>query len=220
MDDTVAQAATFSATALLGLTMGLTACSAFCLPYFGTWMMGRGVTTQPWQDAGSFLLGRLTAYTLLGGMAAGVGNLAWLAWLENTGRLALAGLVLSIGGWLLLSPVPKPITSCRNSALDRTLPPFALGLTLSLVPCLPLLTLLASCALAGGVIQGLLQGALFGLTASLAPIFLATVVLGGIGRGLIHQQPRFAPWLRRGAGLILVAMAVSPLATLFAWIGG
>src|SRR5512140_3006215 len=63
---------------LLGASLGLTACTATCLPFMGTWVLGRGGTQgQALRDTALFVSGRIVAYTLLGAVAAGAGT--WLA---------------------------------------------------------------------------------------------------------------------------------------------
>ncbi|MFA5371961.1 MAG: sulfite exporter TauE/SafE family protein, partial [Sideroxydans sp.] len=63
---------------LLGVSLGLTACTVTCLPFMGTWVLGRGGTQlQVWRDTGLFAAGRILAYTLLGAVAAAAGT--WLS---------------------------------------------------------------------------------------------------------------------------------------------
>ncbi|NTV95489.1 MAG: sulfite exporter TauE/SafE family protein, partial [Thiobacillus sp.] len=60
---------------LLGLTLGLTACTVTCLPYMGAWMLARERATAL-ADTIAFLAGRVAAYALMG-LAAGLAG-AWL----------------------------------------------------------------------------------------------------------------------------------------------
>lgn len=63
---------------LLGVSLGLTACTVTCLPFMGTWVLGRGGSqTQALYDTGMFVTGRIIAYTLLGAIAGGAG--VWLS---------------------------------------------------------------------------------------------------------------------------------------------
>ena len=46
---------------LLGVSMGLTACTVTCLPFMGTWVLGRGGSKrEALLDTGVFVLGRVT----------------------------------------------------------------------------------------------------------------------------------------------------------------
>ncbi|MBF0427524.1 MAG: sulfite exporter TauE/SafE family protein [Magnetococcales bacterium] len=195
-----------AATAVLGLTMGLTACSAFCLPYFGSWVLG-GDGTRSWNDAGWFFLGRVIAYALLGGMAAALGHVVLLSDSPSLGRLVLSGVSL-LAGLFLLFFSSSPGT-CHGAKFTHW-PPLLLGMAVSLVPCPPLGALLVACALSGEIVMGLLHGMIFGLTTSLTPVLLASLLLGHAGRELRGMFPGLAPWLRRGAGVVLVILAARP----------
>jgi len=60
---------------VLGASMGLTACTATCLPFMGTWMVARaGGQANPLRDTAGFIGGRIAAYTLLGALAAQAGQ--------------------------------------------------------------------------------------------------------------------------------------------------
>lgn len=201
-----------STTALLGLTMGLTACSAFCLPYFGAWIVGQ-TPSRPWQPAGLFLLGRVTAYALLGGTAAMLGDLLLAHTTALYGRLVLASVSMLAGFSLLFvyqsGRVVTPHHICQGNR-GASWPPLLLGMAISLVPCPTLAGVLTACSLTGSTMMGLLHGALFGATTSLAPVLLASALLGRTGEALQTLLPAFSPWLRRGAGLALIALAVHP----------
>lgn len=199
-------------TALLGLTMGLTTCSAFCLPYFGAWIVGE-TPSRPWQPAGLFLLGRVTAYALLGGAAAAVGNLLLAHTTAQYGGLILTMVSMLAGLSLLFvcqrggGGTPHPL--CQRNRSARW-PPLLLGMAISLVPCPTLAGVLTACSLTGSTLMGLLHGALFGATTSLAPVLVAALLLGRTGEALQTLLPALSPWLRRGAGLALIALALHP----------
>lgn len=193
-------------TGMLGLTVGFTACTAYCLPYFGSWILGRH-PPRPWVDAGWFFLGRMAAYMILGGATAALGGV--LATSTHVGHLLLAFVSLFIGILLLFQKTVPSQGGCCGVQGSR-LPPFLLGVAVSVVPCPPLASLLAACSLTGDPVVGLLHGGLFGLTASLAPVLLVTTVLGHVGRAVQGIFPDFSLWLRRGAGLALVTLALQP----------
>lgn len=200
----------FATTALLGLTMGFTACTAYCLPYFGSWVLGCHNRSHPWMDAVLFFVGRVVAYALLGGTTASLGRALLADSSIPLGRLVLSGVSLFAGFILFFQNNGQPNKSCVNLHIG-TLPPLLLGVAVSIVPCPPLTALLAACALTGDITVGLLHGGLFGLTASLAPVVLVSVVLGRTGRALPAIFPWFSPWLRKGAALALVVLALQPL---------
>ncbi|MEO5331653.1 MAG: sulfite exporter TauE/SafE family protein [Magnetococcus sp. YQC-5] len=198
----------FPTTALLGLTMGLTACTAYCLPYFGSWVLGHNAT-HPWQDAGWFLLGRVMAYAVLGWAAAGLGQVVMSSGAGQVGRLVLSGVSVLVGFVLLFNRFPTRSGVCPQARMGSW-SPMLLGMAVSLVPCPPLAALLAACSLTGNAMIGLLHGGLFGLTASLAPVVLVSSVLGHAGQAMRGLFPGIAPWLRLGAGVALIALALRP----------
>src|SRR5512142_337302 len=151
------QQTTLLAVWLLGVSLGLTACTATCLPFMGTWILGRGGSQmQALRDTALFVSGRIIAYSLLGALAGGAG--AWLAQAMRGGTgNALIGLAsIAAGLWLLRSKAHAPCGIARGAGGT---PPLLLGFSLSLTPCAPLASLLAVCAAAGSIRWGMASGA-------------------------------------------------------------
>lgn len=195
---------------LLGVSMGLTACTITCLPFLGSWVIGRGIGARAaLYDTGIFLLGRITAYSLLGAVAAGFSG--WLTGVleGHAGHLVIAAASIGAGAWLL-RPARRhaPCGTARNGA---SLPPFFLGFSLSLAPCAPLAALLAASALSGEVLAGASYGAWFGVGAAITPLILIVPIVGLSGRRLLVTQPQWLRWLRFGAGIALVALGLRRL---------
>ncbi len=199
---------------LLGLSMGLTACTVTCLPFMGTWVIGRGGGNRAaLLDTGVFLLGRVTAYGLLGGLAGALG--AWLtqALSSGIGNAFIGVASIAAGLWLLWpSRRNAPCGAARNGAAT---PPFLLGFSLSLTPCAPLASLLAACALSGGALPGIGYGLSFGIGAALTPLLVIVPLLGLFGQTLREGRLWLGTWLRWGAAAVLVAIGVRRLLVLF-----
>jgi len=199
---------------LLGLSMGLTACTVTCLPFMGTWVLGRGGGKRAaLLDTGVFLLGRVTAYSLLGGLAGAFG--AWLtqALSGGIGNVFVGVASIGAGVWLLLPS--RRSGSCGAARNGAGMPPFLLGFSLSLTPCAPLASLLAACALSGGAMAGAGYGLSFGLGAALTPLLLIVPLLGLFGQGLREGRWWLGSWLRWGAAAVLVAIGIRRLLVLF-----
>ncbi len=195
---------------LLGLSMGLTACTATCLPFMGTWMIGRGGTAAiALRDTGAFVAGRVMAYSLLGAIAGGAGK-----WLADTLQGGIGHLIIGLSGvaagtWLLATRdghAPCGIRRRLNGA-----PPFAIGFSLSLTPCVPLASLLAVCAQAGNASTGIGYGLAFGMGAAVTPMLILLPLLGKFGRHLRTERPWLGLWARRGAALVLIAIGLRRL---------
>ncbi len=196
---------------LLGASLGLTACTVTCLPFMGTWVLARGGASAL-ADTGVFLAGRLAAYTALG-LAAGAAG-AWLAKVlaGGSGNLVIGGASLAAGLWLLLGPAPQ--RACAAARAGGQMPPFALGFSLSLVPCAPLASLLAFAAQAGSPGQGAAYGLAFGLGAALTPLLILLPLLGRFGEQLRRGRAGLGVWLKRGAALVLVTLGLHRI-----WLG-
>lgn len=188
---------------LLGLSLGLTACTVTCLPYMGAWVMGRERGTAL-ADTVAFLAGRVTAYALLG-LAAGLAG-AWLTQVlqGGIGHVAIGVASLAAGLWLLRG------TSRRGCAAGRRAhaSPLAMGFALSLTPCAPLASLLAFAAQAGSAVGGMAYGLAFGLGAAVTPLLVLLPVLGWFGQRLREGRAELGLWLRRGAGLVLAVLGI------------
>jgi len=192
---------------LLGASLGLTACTATCLPFMGTWILGRGGTQmQALRDTALFVAGRIFAYTMLGAVAASAGT--WLAQVMRggTGNFIIGAASISAGIWLLL-PV-KPHASCGAVRNKDVSPPFVLGFSLSLTPCAPLASLLAVCAAAGSVGWGMANGMAFGFGAALTPLLVLLPLISLFGTNLRENREWITRWVRWGAGAVLIVLGL------------
>lgn len=188
---------------LLGVSLGLTACTATCLPYMGAWMLARERGTLL-SDTASFVTGRVLAYAAMG-LAAGLAG-SWLntALTSGVGHLAVGLAALAAGIWLWLDRPGKGCAASRRGAAS----PLALGFSLSLTPCAPLASLLAFAAQGGSAATGMAYGLAFGLGAAVTPLLLLLPVLGWFGQRLREDRASVGLWLRRGAGLVLAVMGL------------
>ncbi|MBS1190031.1 MAG: hypothetical protein H6R10_1823 [Rhodocyclaceae bacterium] len=204
---------------LLGVSLGLTACTVTCLPFIGTWVLGRNSAgAGSLADALSFLGGRLVAYGLLGAAAAALGS--WFLEQLATGwGNAVIGLV-SLGAGLVLALPRREGTGCGVRRLAGRSSPFLMGVALTLIPCAPLATLLATCAAAGSAGAGWLLGSTFGLGTLLSPMLVLIPATGGFGRRLAARNPWLTLWLRLGAAGVLVALGGRRLALVDAALAG
>ncbi len=192
---------------LLGVSLGLTACTATCLPFMGTWVLGRGGTQlQVLRDTGLFAAGRILAYTLLGAVAAAAGTWLSQAMRGGTGHLVIGFASIAAGVWLLRAA--KPHSPCGVAKSAGSTPPLLLGFSLSLTPCAPLASLLAVCAAAGSIKLGMANGVAFGLGAALTPLLILLPLINFFGKNLRDNQKWITRWIGWGAASVLIALGL------------
>jgi len=192
---------------LLGVSLGLTACTATCMPFMGSWVLGRGGSQfEVLRDTVLFVTGRILAYTLLGAIAAGAGTWLAQAMRGGTGNLFIGAASIAAGVWLLRSANPhRPCNAARNAG---TTPPLLLGFSLSLTPCAPLASLLAVCAAAGNIGWGMANGVAFGLGAALTPLLILLPLINLLGKNLRENREWITRWIRWGAAAVLTLLGV------------
>lgn len=225
LDELAAGQVTLTTLWLLGVSMGLTACTVTCLPFMGTWALGRASgQREAFLHTGVFLAGRVTTYTLLAALAgaAGIGLAKALGGTWGNGVIGATSIVAGL--WLLARPggrscgvPPAPAFApvhFRRARRD-SLPPLFLGAALSLTPCTPLASLLALAANAGSATQGAGYGLAFGLGAAMTPILVLVPLAGRLGRELRAGRSWIARWLTWAAAAVLILLGLRRLWPIF-----
>lgn len=204
---------------LLGVSMGLTACTVTCLPFMGTWALGRASSTaEAFRHAVVFLAGRVLMYTLLAASAglAGLGLAKALGGIW--GNALIGGASIGAGLWLLFKSHRQGCTQKRPAVQPLRFhgqadaaPPFALGATLALTPCTPLASLLALAAQSGSAVSGAGYGLAFGLGAAMTPILILVPLAGRLGRELRAGRPWLSRWLVWASATVLILLGIRRL---------
>lgn len=219
LEELAAGQVTLATVWLLGISMGLTACTVTCLPFMGTWALGRASgQREAYLHTAVFLAGRVTTYTVLAALAGAVGLGLAQALGGIWGNLVIGSASIFAGLWLLARPAGKacgavspaptfaPIHVHRRQA--DSLPPLFLGASLSLTPCMPLASLLALSAHAGSALQGAGYGLAFGLGAAMTPLLLLVPLAGRLGRELRAGREWLSRWLVWGAAAVLIILGL------------
>lgn len=192
---------------VLGLSVGLTACTATCLPFMGALVVGGGHSPlTAFRQTGAFALGKVLAYAVLGGVAGLFGEILLDVIESNLGHWLIGGASILAGAFLVLSP--KVAKGCSTSRFFQGAPPFVLGFVLSFVPCAPLAALLAAAALGADPMHGLAMGMAFGLGAALTPLFVVVPLLSHLGREMVSERPSLMIAMRWTGALILIALGL------------
>jgi thiol:disulfide interchange protein DsbD len=208
----------------LGVSMGLTACTVTCLPFMGTWALGRASgQREALLHTGVFLGGRVATYTVLATLAGAAGLGLAKALGGTWGNAVIGGASILAGLWLIAKPTGKacsamspastlmaPVHVHRRKA--DSLPPLFLGAALSLTPCMPLASLLALAANAGSAAA---YGLAFGLGAAMTPILVLVPLAGRMGRELRAGRAWLSRWLLWSAAAVLIVLGVRRLLLAF-----
>lgn len=198
---------TFASVWLLGVALGLTACTVTCLPFMGSWAIGRqGGMRAVLLDTVAFLGGRLFAYTALGALAGTLGAGLVRVLSGGIGHLAI-GLASFLGAAYLLWPrLFASGQPCQPVAGWAQGSPFLIGVSLTLIPCTPLTTLLATCASSHSAWGGAAYGASFGAGTLLTPMLVLIPACGRFGESLRAQRSWLVPWIRTLAACVLAGL--------------
>jgi thiol:disulfide interchange protein DsbD len=206
---------------LLGVSMGLTACTVTCLPFMGTWAFGRASgQREAFLHTGVFLGGRVVTYTALAAVAGAAGLGLAKAMGSTWGNLVMGSVSILAGFWLLFRPQAKGcgapsvlpgVAPIRFQRKVDSLPPLFFGAALSLTPCTPLASLLMLAANTGSAAQGAAYGMAFGLGAALTPIIVLIPLAGRLGREIRSGRAWLGRWLAGGAGLVLIVLGLRRL---------
>jgi len=202
---------------LLGLSMGLTACTVTCLPFLGTWALGRASHPgEALRHTSAFLAGRVATYACLAALAGALGLGLAKALGGSWGNAAIGLASILAGLWLVVKPQGKSAPKGETVAVVQVhrqkprdhLPPLLLGASLSLTPCTPLASLLALSASAGSAGQGALMGLTFGLGAAVTPILVLVPLAGRLGREMLSGRAWLSRWLVWASAAVLVILGL------------
>ena len=209
---------------LVGLAGSLVHCVGMCGPFvlgqvmsdverfagsYGEWRRLAGASLVPYH------LGRLTTYTMLGGifgaataLFASTGAFAWL----SAGLLVVAAVLMLLQALGLAadigSPLAKPLARLAGplSSVQKPLARYALGVVLGFLPCGLLYGALAAAAGTGSARDGALAMAAF--TLGTMPALIAVGWGGVLFRRRLRELARWiaAPLLAANA-LLMLALA-------------
>lgn len=189
---------------LLGLVSGATVCSVGCLIHLGPYLLGSASGfREGFCSTLSYLAGKFTVYALWGGVAGWAG--ATLS-LEHGGA-RWAGMLLVAAG-LLLPVFNRQKCPGKLATIGNRGTLFTLGAVTSLMPCPPLLGLLAVAAGSGSVLAGMACGAAFGIGLVCSPLVVAGGVLGLLAGRLRLEVGGLQKIFQGFAMLMLITMGV------------
>lgn len=200
---------------IVGITVSYGPCLVFCSPAILSYIAGtkRGWKEGFWASL-VFCLTRLAGHIFLGFLAGLSGALAVQRFAQSKNIFFLSGgLFISFLGIIITSGKGVNLGICRflsERVVNKTaLAPAALGLTSGILPCLPLLGVLAYIALrAQNPLQGTFYGLAFGLGTLFSPLIPLGMLTALIPQKLIKAQ-RTYKLFTRACGLILLIIGIS-----------
>lgn len=196
----------------MGFFYGLTLCNLSCIPLIGPYIIGTQRGFRRGFDATAvFVITRVVTYTLLGGFSGLVGNVALKSFDSSMLFVVAGSLVLIISAVIIF----KPKTAACNKKgevhgpVQRSWVHMAtLGISTSLVPCLPLTAVLFYAATTQSFVTGCLLALMFGIGTSASPLYYIGGAAGWFSDRIRNEIPRYTSMLRIVSGLILALFGV------------
>ena len=193
-----------TASMLLGLSFGASACLLSCMPTLGVSLLSQEGSTVglAWR----FTAGRWLGYSMLG-LASGAIGVTITEGLDERQAGWLLGALLIASGLLLWGRNGGPGCGKHGKGHDAMFKGsmFGMGFGMSLTPCVPLAGVCVAAAATGSPWSGWLLGAAFGIGAVLPAQLLLGYGLSSAGVQLRAQLAKKAPQLSRIGGGILLA---------------
>jgi cytochrome c-type biogenesis protein len=183
----------------IGFSFGIAGpCFLFCTPVLITYLLGR---RERWQEALSdilvFLIGRLSAYVLLGALA-GVSGAILRRFINPSAAVFISPLsgVVSIILGIFVLVYKEPVTcACASGSVRKVYgygSLFTLGFILGVSPCAPLTALLLEIALMSkSVVEGAFYAFFFGLGTLLSGVLVVGAlagIIGGLAKKLVKSR--------------------------------
>ncbi|MDI6839712.1 MAG: sulfite exporter TauE/SafE family protein [bacterium] len=200
----------------MGITLGWGPCLSFCSPILVSYIAGtqRGWLSGLWNIL-VFSFVRVSAYIILAGIAASIGQLVVRNYYESAfGRLLypIVGIVIVILGILIILNKSPNFQFCskfiKNTLQNNLKGVIILGLLIGFSPCIPLFGVLTYIAFeAKTLLQAIFYGSCFGAGTILTPLIPIGILAGGIP-SIILRKPKVLDIFIRICGAILVYFGI------------
>lgn len=200
----------------MGLMLGCGPCLVFCTPIVIPYVAG---SKKGWLEAFKGILAfsftRMGVCGVLGFLAALLGGLArerfyserweWTIWIFGILFVLILGILLVLGK----EPRFKLCHVLRREIVDSPIKSMTfLGVMVGILPCAPLLGILAYIAyLSKSALAGAFWGLSFGLGTASSPLIIFGTLAGGLP-GTVIRNPRIYSIFSRLCGLFLIGFAI------------
>jgi len=200
---------------IIGLSYGATACMFSCMPFLSPLLVSNSNSTK--QALGiilPFSLGRIFSYTFIAIIA--YLSSAWVKEILDDNSLfsLILGIsTMSMGAYLLYKSF-KPASSCGHTTPLIKKPKlnkvgfFAIGATMSINPCAPIMALLAVAANSSNIYNTIGLGLFFGIGAVIFSILFYGFIVSKVIKGFMIQFSSYKLYIERAAALLLMIVGV------------
>ncbi len=206
------ETATLFSIFIIGLSYGGTACMFSCMPFLSPILVSHsGDTRSSMRMILPFSAGRIFSYTMMA-MVAYTGSALVKKMLDDNSHFTV---ILGVGtilmGLYMLYRTFRPVTSCQHGGSPTpkkkdigALGVFAIGASMSVNPCAPVMTLATVAAGAGSYLYAAALGISFGLGAVAFSILFYGWIVSTLIKGLMQQFIQYKKAIERIAALFLV----------------
>lgn len=194
---------------LLGLVYGATVCSLTCLPYLGPYLLSTGKGfTDGMKSSLLFLSGKLICYMFIGGLSAYLGSVLMLD--KSMSAKWIMGMAIIAFG-LSIPFVSRGECCNKRQVMGKNISLFLVGISTSLIPCPPLVTMFLLAAKNGSLISGISYGLVYGLGLMVSPLIFAGGALSLISKGIGEEVKGFKPYLQGISVMMIVVMGIKTI---------
>lgn len=189
---------------MLGLIYGTTVCSLTCLPYLCPYLLstGRGFTDGV-KSSLLFLSGKIFFYATIGGLSAYLGSV--LMFDKSVSAKWIMGIAIIAFG-LSIPFVSKDSCCNKRQAVGKNTSLFLTGISTSLIPCPPLVTMFLLAVKKGSLISGISYGLIYGLGLTLSPLIIAGGILSAISKNIKIEATGFMPYMKAFSIVMIIIL--------------
>ena len=200
---------------LIGLSYGSTACMLSCMPFLSPILLANSRSvSHAMAVVLPFSVGRVVSYVLMAILASlSVQHVKSIIDNPAISQLILGSATMIVAIVMFYRSYQNRPSACSSQkpTISKTsiVGYFTMGLSISLNPCAPILTLIAAAANSSSVSNAALMGLSFGLGAIGATILFYGFFISSVAREIISQFSHHKRNIERVAALLLMLVAIS-----------
>jgi len=205
----------YTSLLLLGLSYGATACMLSCMPFLSPILLANSRSIKHAMGVVlPFSIGRVVSYMLMATLAfVSIVKVKDIINNPSISQVILGSATMMIATVMLYRSYKESSNHCSSSspASSKTsiISYFTMGLAMSLNPCAPLLTLIATAANSSSIANAATMGLAFGIGAIGATLLFYGFLVSSIAREIIEQFRNYKQTIERIAALLLAIVGMS-----------